>query len=123
MATEAGSVDQITSRARISLEEFRRLDLRVGEIIAVEPISGSNRLLTVTVDLGAERRTLVAGVGKAFNTDQLKGLRVVVAANLVPTTIRGVESQGMLLGAGCDDPAAVALLTVNRAVANGAPVV
>lgn len=123
MATGTGSVDQITSRGQISLEEFRRLDLRIGEITVVEPISGSDRLLAVTVDLGAERRTLVARVGKAYSTEQLKGLRVVVAANLAPTTIRGVESQGMLLGVGCDDPAAVALLTVNRPIANGAPVV
>jgi methionyl-tRNA synthetase len=95
----------------------------VGEIVAVEPISGSDRLLAVTVDLGREQRRLVAGVGQAFGAEQLMGLRVVVAANLAPATIRGIESQGMLLGVGCDDPAGVALLTVNRAVANGAEVV
>lgn len=73
MTTGTGSVDQMTSRGQISLEEFRRLDLRIGEITVVEPISGSDRLLAVTVDLGAERRTLVAGVGKAYSTEQLKG--------------------------------------------------
>ncbi len=123
MAVGTGSVDQITSREEVSLEEFRRFDLRVGEIVAVEPISGSDRLLAVRVDLGVEQRTLVAGVGEAFSTEELAGLRVVVVANLAPATIRGIESQGMLLGVGCDDPAGVALLTVNRAVANGAVVV
>lgn len=123
MAIRTSSVGEIASREEVSLDEFRRLDLRVGEIIAAQPILGSDRLIAVTVDLDVERRTLVAGVGKAYSTDELKGLRVVVAANLVPATIRGVESQGMLLGVGCDDPAGVALVTVNRAVANGAMVV
>ena len=107
----------------ISLEEFRRVDLRVGEIIGAEPIPGSTRLLIVTVDLGSERRTVVAGLGEAYAPEELEGLRVVVAANLAPATIRGIESEGMLLGVGCDEPGAVALLTVNRPVPNGAAVV
>lgn len=107
----------------ISLDEFRRIDLRVGEIVAAEPIPGSDRLLNLTVDLGGERRSLVGGLGRSYAPEELRGLKVVVVANLAPAKIRGVESQGMLLGVGCEDAKAVALLTVSRPVANGAPVV
>lgn len=106
----------------LSLADFRRAVLRVGTIVAAEPIPGATRLLTVTVDLGTEQRQVVAGLGQAYTPGRLQGLQVVVAANLAPATIRGVVSQGMLLGVGCGDPAAVALLTVNRPVPNGAAV-
>jgi len=106
----------------ISLEEFKRIELRVGEVLAAEPVPGSNRLLRLTVDLGAERRTLVGGLARSYDPDELRGLKVVVVANLTPARIRGIESQGMLLGVGCEDADAVALLTVNRSVANGATV-
>lgn len=107
----------------ISLEEFRRIELRIGEVTAAEPVPGSDRLLKVTVDLGSERRTVVAGVAQTYQPGELRGLKVVIVANLAPARIRGIESQGMLLGVGCEQAQAVALLTVNRAVSNGAPVV
>lgn len=106
----------------LSLSDFRRAVLRVGTIVAAEPIPGATRLLAVTVDLGTEQRQVVAGLAQAYTPGQLHGLQVVVAANLAPATIRGVGSHGMLLGVGCDDPAAVALLSVNRPVPNGAAV-
>lgn len=107
----------------ISLDEFGRIELRVGEIVVAEPIPGSDRLLKLTVDLGVERRTLVGGLAQSYAPAELQGLKVVVAANLAPARIRGVESQGMLLGVGCEEAKAVALLTVNRPVPNGALVV
>lgn len=106
----------------LSLSEFRRAVLRIGTVVAAEPIPGSTRLLAVTVDLGTEQRRVVAGIAQAYTPGQLHGLQVVVVANLAPATIRGVVSHGMLLGVGCDDPQAVALLTVNRPVPNGAAV-
>lgn len=107
----------------ISLDEFRRIELRIGEIVAAEPIPGSDRLLKLTVDLGGERRSVVGGLAQSYAPEELRGLQVVVAANLVPARIRGVESLGMLLGVGCEEAKAVALLTVNRPVPNGALVV
>ena len=112
-----------TNNELLSLADFRRVVLRVGQIVAAEPMPGSTRLLTVTVDLGTQQRHVVAGLAHAYTPEQLHGLQVVVAANLAPATIRGVDSHGMLLGVGCDDPQAVALLTVNRPVPNGAEVV
>ena len=107
----------------VSLEEFKRIDLRVGEILSAEPIAGSDRLLKLTVDLGDEQRILVGGLAQSFTTAELRGLKVVVVTNLTPAKIRGVESQGMLLGVGCQDQKAAGLLTVNRSVPNGTPVI
>ncbi len=107
----------------ISLEEFKRIDLRVGEILSAETIAGSDRLLKLTVDLGDEQRVLVGGLAQSYTPNQLQGLRVIVVTNLAPAKIRGVESQGMLLGVSCQDQKAAGLLTVNRPVPNGTPVV
>ena len=106
----------------ISVEEFREIDLRVGTIVSAEPIPASDRLLRVRVGLGAEARWVVAGLGAAYRPDDLVGLQVILAANMAPATIRGVRSEGMLLGVGCDSPGEIALLTVNRPVPNGARV-
>ena len=106
----------------INVQDFNRLDLRVGQISAAEPIPGAHRLLKVQVDLGQEQRSLVAGLAAYYTPQQLIGLKVIVVANLEPATIRGVLSQGMMLGAGCSDGKEVALLTVNKDVPNGTPV-
>lgn len=106
----------------ISLDEFGRVDLRVAEIVAAERVPGAARFLQLTVDLGGERRTLVGGLAQSYAPEDLRGLQVVVVTNLAPATIRGIESQGMLLGVGCEDPGVIALLTVNRPVRNGTPV-
>ncbi len=106
----------------ISMQDFKRLDLRVGQIREAEPIRGARRLLKVQVDLGREQRTLVAGLAHYYTPQQLIGLKVIVVANLEPATIRGVLSQGMLLGAGCSDGQDIALLTITKEVSNGTPV-
>lgn len=105
---------------RVTIAEFRRLDLRIGEVVAAAPIAGSDRLLKLTIDLGGETRTLVGGLGQSYTPESLCGRQVIVVANLVPADIRGVISEGMLLGVGCSDPRSVALLTVDRRTANGA---
>ena len=106
----------------VTLDDFRRIELRVGEVVAAEPIPGTDKLLAVTVDLGDERRTLVGGLAQSYAPEQLRGVQVVVVANLEPAVIRGVRSQGMLLGVGCAQPGEVALVTMHRPVRNGAPV-
>ncbi len=107
----------------ITLEEFKRIELRVGEILAAEPVSGTDRLFKLAVDLGEERRTMVAGLAQSYSPEELHGMKVVVVANLAPVRIRGIESQGMLLGVGCEEVKSVALLTVNRPMPNGTLVV
>ncbi len=106
----------------ISVQDFKHMDLRIGQIREAEPIPGASRLLKVQVDLGQEQRTLVAGLAAYYAPQDLIGLKVVVVANMEPATIRGVLSQGMMLGAGCSSSEDVGLLTVNRDVPNGTPV-
>lgn len=106
----------------VTAEAFRGLDLRIGTIVAAEPIPATDRLLRVRVDLGVESREVVAGVAAAYRPQDLVGLQVVLIANLAPATIRGVRSEGMLLGVGCDRTEGIALLTVTRPVPNGARV-
>lgn len=106
----------------ISIEDFASLDLRVGTVVEAEPVARAAKLMRLVVDLGTERRTLVAGVARSYAPDALIGLQVVVVANLAPATIHGVESQGMMLGVGCEEPGEVSLITTNRPVANGARV-
>ena len=102
--------------------DFKQLDLRVGQIKVAELITGAQRLYKVQVDLGDEQRTLVAGLAAYYAPAELVGLKVVVAANMEPATIHGVLSEGMMLGAGCNSGSDVALLTVNKDVENGTPV-
>ncbi len=106
----------------VTVGEFQKSELRIGSIVAAEPIPGTSRLLRVQVDVGTEHRQVVAGIAAAYQPRELLGLQVVILANVVPVTIRGVRSEGMLLGVGCGGTGEIALLTVNRPIANGARV-
>ena len=83
----------------INFEEFQKIDLRIGKIIEAEKIEGTDKLLKLKVDLGEEKRQLVAGIAKFYQPEDLIGKEIVVVANLEPKNLRGVESQGMLLAA------------------------
>lgn len=93
----------------ISFADFQKLDLRVARILSAEPIEGADRLLKLQVDLGTEKRQLVAGIAEHYKPEALVGKQVIVVANLEPATIRGVESHGMIL-AGSGDAVVLATL-------------
>lgn len=84
---------------QISFDEFKKMELRIGRIAAAEKVPGADKLLQLTVDLGAEQRTMVAGIAEWYKPEDLTGRQVVVVANLAPAKIRGVESRGMVLAA------------------------
>ncbi len=85
----------------ITFEDFSKLDLRVGEVLSGEKHPDADKLLVLKVSLGEEQpRQIVAGIASKFSVDDLVGRKVVVVANLAPATIRGVESQGMIMAAG-----------------------
>lgn len=84
-------------KENIEFGDFMKLDLRVGEIISVEKIEKSDKLLKFQVNLGLEQRTIVSGIAKHFDMHDLKGQKVCVVANLAPKKLMGVESQGMIL--------------------------
>lgn len=92
----------------ISFDDFRRLDLRVGKVLDADRIEGTDKLLRLTVDIAEQQpRQLVAGLAPTFSPRELIGRSVVVVANLQPATIRGVQSQGMILAVGDDQPTAL----------------
>ncbi len=95
----------------ITIEQFKSVELKVGRILSVTEHPNADRLYVVEVDLGAERRTVVAGIRKFYTPDQLVGKLVIVAANLELATIRGVASNGMLLAA--HDAERLSVLTVD----------
>jgi len=105
--------------ALVSLEEFQRLDLRIGAIKNAEPIPGSDKLFKLTIDLG-EMRTIVAGLAEHYTVDELRNKQVVVLANLKPVKLRGIESQRMLLAA--VDDAGVSLLRPDKESTPGSPI-
>ena len=82
-----------------TIDDFRKLELRVATVLAAEPHPNADRLLVLRIDLGGESRTIVAGIRTSYDPAALVGRQVVVVANLEPATLRGVESQGMLLAA------------------------
>lgn len=85
----------------ISFEEFSRLDIRVGIVKEAVKVPGT-RLLRILVDLGElGERQIVAGIGDYYDPEGLKGMRIIVVANLKPKKIKGYVSEGMLLAAGC----------------------
>lgn len=83
----------------VSFADFQKLDLRVARVLSAEPIQGADRLLKLQLDLGTEKRQLVAGIVEHYAPEALIGKQVIVVANLEPATIRNVESQGMILAA------------------------
>lgn len=83
----------------ISFDEFQRMDLRVGQILKAERVEGTQKLIKLEVDIGTEKRQMVAGVAEVYPPETLAGKRIIVVANLKPAIIRGIESQGMLLAA------------------------
>ena len=84
----------------ISIEEFKKTELKVGKVLKVEEIEGLDKLYKLTVDLGEEKpRTILAGVKQFLKTKDLKNKNIVVVANLEPKEVRGVTSEGMLLAA------------------------
>jgi methionyl-tRNA synthetase len=105
---------------RLSIAEFSRLDLRVAEVVAAEALPKSKKLLKLTVSLGDEQRTVVAGIAEHYAPADLVGKKVVVVANLEPAKLMGVESQGMVLAGSTADRLAV--LTLDRDLPPGARV-
>lgn len=88
-----------TADARISIDEFMKIDLRVARITAAERVPNSRKLVKLAVDLGHEQRTLVAGIAEAYEADSLVGRHVAIVANLKPAKLMGIESNGMVLAA------------------------
>jgi methionyl-tRNA synthetase len=97
--TGAVGVPPAPGADRVGIEDFLKLDLRVARVVAAERVPKSRKLLRLEVDLGTERRTLVAGIAEAYEPEALLGRVIGMVANLKPAVVMGVESNGMILAA------------------------
>ena len=84
-------------KEEMTFDDFQKLDLRVGEVIACERVPKANKLLNLTIRTGLDERTVLSGIAEHFEPEQVVGRRVTVLVNLAPRTMRGIESQGMVL--------------------------
>ena len=105
---------------RIKIDEFGKVELRVAEIVAAEALPKSKKLLRLTVSLGEEQRTVVAGIAEHYAPAELVGKKIVIVANLEPAKLMGIESNGMVLAASAGGKLAV--LSLDRDLPPGAKV-
>jgi methionyl-tRNA synthetase len=102
-AQVATQVAPATADGRISVDDFARVELRVGEVKTAEKVKGADKLLKLEVDIGSEVRTIVAGIAEKYSPEKIIGMKVVIVANLQPRKLRGIESNGMIVAASIGD--------------------
>ena len=105
------------SEERIEIDVFKQVDLQVGTVAEAGKVEGSRKLIRLVVDIGAGRRTVIAGIGEQYTPEELQGTQVVLVANLKPARIMGQESNGMILAAA--DGKKLAVLRPDRPVKPG----
>ena len=104
----------------ITIDDFRKVELKIATVKAAEPHPNADRLMVLQVDLGDEERQICAGIRNHYAPEDLIGKQIVVVANLETAKLRGLESQGMLLAA--SDDGRVIVLTPEKSVQPGAKV-
>jgi methionyl-tRNA synthetase len=108
-------------KEEILIDDFFKVDLRVAEVIAAEPVKKADKLLKIQLDLGTEKRQVVSGIAKFYQPEELVGKKVICVTNLKPVKLRGELSQGMIL-AGSDAEGNLSLATVDQTLPNGSVV-
>jgi methionyl-tRNA synthetase len=104
----------------IDISEFGKVELRVAQVVHAERVSGADKLLKLQIDLGREKRQIVAGIAEYYAPEKIVGMKIIVVANLKPAVIRGIESNGMLLAA--QSGKKLVLLTTDADIPVGAKV-
>ncbi len=105
----------------IDIEDFAKIELRVGTVLTAEPIPGATRVMKLEIDIGERKVTTTAGIAQHYKPEEMVGRKVVVVANLQPRVVRGIESQAMILAASMEGHKTV-LVTVAEEIPNGAKV-
>jgi len=120
-AAEAGIEGPAGVTSFIDIGDFAKVDLRVGQVLTAERLPKSDKLLLMTIDLGeAKPRQVLAGIAQYYDAEKLVGRKVVVVANLKPRTLRGYESQGMVVAASIGEEGRPVIATFTEDVPNGA---
>jgi methionine--tRNA ligase beta chain len=104
----------------ISFDDFNKLDIRIGTILEAEKVEGADKLLKLLVDIGDEKRTLVAGIAETYQPEDIIGKQLPILTNLEPKKLRGIESQGMILAIDIDGKAT--LIHPDKKIDNGSKV-
>ncbi len=104
----------------IAIEDFAKVDLRVAQVLSAEKVPKADKLLKLEVQVGDEKRIIVAGIALHYQPEELVGKSIIIVANLKPAKLRGITSQGMLLAA--SDAEGLAVLTVDRPVTKGSKI-
>ena len=117
---KASKEDKKDVKEEISIEDFTKVELKVGTIISAEKHPKADRLLVEQIDLGDETRQIVSGIAKSFKPEEVVGKKVVVVTNLKPVKLRGVESQGMILCASTEDD--LDIVSIAKDLPNGTKV-
>ena len=98
-------------KPQISVDDFRKVDLRVARIVTCEKVPKSEKLLRLEVQIGRDKRQIIAGISKHYKPEELVGKNIIVVANLAPAKLMGLESNGMLLAASTEDGKLTVLTT------------
>ncbi|WYP26608.1 methionine--tRNA ligase [Alkalihalobacillus sp. FSL W8-0930] len=117
---ESQEPEEIEDENQITIEDFSKVELRVAEVTAAEPVQGADRLLKIQLDLGYEQRQVVSGIAKFYKPEELVGKKVICVTNLKPVKLRGELSQGMILAGSKGKK--LQLATIDGALPNGAQV-
>ena len=118
-AASGAKEQKSASKEEITIDDFAKVELKVGTVIACEKHPKADKLLVEQVDLGDETRQIVSGIAKFYSPEAMIGQKVVVVTHLKPVKLRGVESQGMILCAAQEDDADLSLVTIAKDLPNG----
>ncbi|MCO5386265.1 MAG: methionine--tRNA ligase [Desulfosporosinus sp.] len=107
-------------KEEITIDEFAKIDLRVGKVLSAEKVEKTDKLMKLEVEVAGEVRTIVSGIAKHYSPDDLVNQYIVLVANLKPTKLRGITSQGMILAASQGE--VLEVITINKKLPGGARV-
>lgn len=112
---------EVEKKPEISIDEFDKIQIQVGEVLKCEPVPKAKKLLVSQIKIGAETRQIVSGIAKYYKPEEMVGKKVAVITNLKPCKLCGVESQGMILAAG-DDEGNLSVVTVDKDIVAGSEI-
>lgn len=112
---------EVEKKPEITIDDFDKVQIQVGELIKCEPVPKAKKLLVSQIKIGAETRQIVSGIAKYYKPEEMVGKKVAVITNLKPCKLCGVESQGMILAAG-DDEGNLSVVTVDKDIVSGSEI-
>ena len=119
--TEGEKYPEVEAKPEITIDDFDKVQIQVGEVIKCEPVPKAKKLLVSQIKIGAETRQIVSGIAKYYKPEEMVGKKVAVITNLKPCKLCGVESQGMILAAG-DDEGNLSVVTVDKDIVSGSEI-